>query len=127
MCGVNGTLTRADENEVGEQQLTARAPLNCLSLARRSKPLDREGGKEIGRGKRQHSIKIGQRKDGPRCWRAAHQKFCCSPPRSPAGLRALRHAVGHGQRKKVEAAEVTVRCHTTRRTCHPLLGCCARQ
>ena len=47
MCGVNGALTRADENEVGEQQLTPRAPLNCQSPARRSKPLDFEGGKEI--------------------------------------------------------------------------------
>ena len=28
--------------------------------------------------------------------------------------------------KKFEAAEVTVRCHTTRRTCRSLLGCCER-
>ena len=107
--GVNGALPRADENEVGEQQLTPRAPLNCQSPARRSTPLDREGGKEIGRRKRQNSIKIGQHEDGPRRWRAAHEKLCCSPPRSPAGLRALRHAIGHGHRENIEAAEVTVR------------------
>ena len=124
---MNGALTRADENEVGEQQLTPRAPLNCQSPARRSTPLDCEGGNEIGRRKRQHSINIRQQDDCPRCWRAARESFCSSPPRSPAGLRALRHAVGHGHREKVEAAEVTVRCHTTRRTCHPLLGCCRRQ
>ena len=75
VCGVNGALTRADENEVGEQQLTPRAPLNCQSPARRSTALDREGGKEIGRRKRQNSIKIGQHEDGPRRWRAAHEKL----------------------------------------------------
>ena len=102
MCGVNGALTRADENEVGEQQLTprGRAPLNCQSPARRSKPLDFEGGKEIGRRKRQNSINIRQQNDGPRCWRAARENFCSSPPRSPAGFRALRHADGHGHRAK---------------------------
>ena len=126
MCGVNGALTRADEIEVGEQQLTPRAPLNCQSPARRSKPLDFEGGKEIGRRKRQKSINIRQQGDGPRCWRAARENFCSSPPRSPAGLRALRHADGHGHREKVEASEVAVRCNTTRRTCHSLLGCCER-
>ena len=98
--GVNGALTRADENEVGEQQLTPRAPLNCKAAARRSKPLEREGGKEIERRKRHISITLGQHEGGPRCWRAAREKFCCSPPRSPAGLRALRHAVGHGHRTK---------------------------
>ena len=43
MCGVNDALTRADENEVGEQQLNPRAPLNCKAAADRSKSLDREG------------------------------------------------------------------------------------
>ena len=124
---MNIALTRADENEVGEQQLTPCAPLNCKAAARRSKPLEREGGKEIERRKRHISITLGQHEDGPRCWRAAREKFCCSPPRSPAGLRALRHAVGHGHRKKVEAADARVRCLTTWRTCHPLLRCCGRQ
>ena len=127
VCGVNGALTRADENEVGEQQLTPRAPLNCKAAARRSKPLEREGGKEIERRKRHNSITLGQHGDGPRCWRAAREKFCCSPPRSPAGLRALRHAVGHGHRKKIEASDARVRCLTTWRTYHPLLRCCGRQ
>ena len=127
VCGVNGALTRADENEVGEQQLTPHAPLNCKAAARRSKPLEREGGKEIERRKRHISITLGQHEDGPRCWRAVREKFCCSPPRSPAGLRALRHAVGHGHRDFFHAVDARVRCLTTWRTCHPLLRCCGRQ
>ena len=63
---MNGALTRADENEVCEQQLTPRAPLSYKAAAGRAKPLDRDRGKEIGRGKRHNSIQIGHLEDGSR-------------------------------------------------------------
>eukprot|EP00966_Prymnesium_polylepis_P224478 5192064-Prymnesium_polylepis.1 len=65
---MNGALTRDDENEVCEQQLTPCAPPNCQSAADRSKPLDRDRGKDIGRGKRQTELHpaIGHHEDGPR-------------------------------------------------------------
>ena len=53
---------------------------------------------------------------------AAHRRAL-----QPAFKRCMRHAVGHGHRENVEAAEVTVRCRTTWRTYHPLLRCCGRQ
>jgi hypothetical protein len=49
VCGVNGALTRADENEVGEQQLTPCAPLNCLVLSATLIFVLRDGGQAFVR------------------------------------------------------------------------------
>ena len=51
VCGVNGALTRADENEVGEQQLTPRAPLDGSRANLDDKLLHGDVGHEFGRRK----------------------------------------------------------------------------
>ena len=45
----------------------------------------------------------------------------------PAGLRALRHAVDHGNRDFFDAVDARARWRTTWRTYQTLLRCCGRQ
>ena len=126
-CGVECALTEPGESEVEKQQLTPCVPLDGSPANLDDKLLVGDGGQAYGRRKPRNLPCIGRGEDSSRCWPGPREEICCSPPRSPAGLRALRHAVGHGHRKTVEAADARVRCLTTWRTCHPLLRCCGRQ